>query len=803
MARKSTSPIPQYQPLKLKLNELIATTAFKPGDHEWAQTVLYVHGIANKPPEAVLRCQWDHALFRQHMGDKTRMAYWVIRERHGAPLDSTCGDNDVVNIPMGDAQLGFGAAGVGEEDDAEFIAALAKNPREAAWLKKLNDEMHTAQIKSVSELQGPGAKGIGDSIGRAITRAALGRLRKTAMGDVYDYFFDEERRRYMEQSLLDIIETGGAPFVVIGHSQGSMIAYNVLRQLAAKKCPVPLFVTIGSPLGIPMVRAVFEGWTGKSKLPFPPCVGQWVNVANKGDFVALDEDLSNDIAGGNKSKFENYVIDSADSGFGSNRHGSSGYLKTSEVRNAVVEIVGPSFAQPVSDQVIARDLVGKYEDSDRGFRHPVLIEFKESAVPASLDALHAQVTQALDRIRGSEPVESLKICRLKRYVSAELTRAEIERLRTERAALKVQRVWQDAVKVALINESRKVVQVKPANASYGALGDGITWAVLDTGIRDDHPHFNNAPGGAPAVLEQWDCTGNQDQPVLMKPGQADSDRHGHGTHVSGIIAGFYPGKLDSGTPNEAADFAGLAPNARIIGYKVLNNSGRGQDSYIIKALDHIASVNENAGQLVIHGVNLSLGGPFDPSVYGCGHTPICNELRRLWRQGVVVVIAAGNEGYATLQTADGDVRHSNMDLSIGDPGNLEESICVGSVHRSKPHLYGVSYFSSRGPTADGRLKPDVVAPGEKILSAWGGYTKKTGASPKYVLNDIYVEMSGTSMAAPHVSGLVAAFLSVRREFIGYPDRVKQMLLASCTDIGRDRYLQGHGVPNLIKMLVLN
>ena len=69
-----------------------------------------------------------------------------------------------------------------------------------------------------------------------------------------------------------------------------------------------------------------------------------------------------------------------------------------------------------------------------------------------------------------------------------------------------------------------------------------------------------------------------------------------------------------------------------------------------------------------------------------------------------------------------------------------------------------------------------------------------------VATDLYVSMSGTSMAAPHVSGILAAFLSQRREFIGYPDRVKSILLDNCTDLGRDLYIQGRGMPNLIKML---
>jgi subtilisin family serine protease len=90
----------------------------------------------------------------------------------------------------------------------------------------------------------------------------------------------------------------------------------------------------------------------------------------------------------------------------------------------------------------------------------------------------------------------------------------------------------------------------------------------------------------------------------------------------------------------------------------------------------------------------------------------------------------------------------------------------------------------------------VVAPGERILSC------RAGANPKStVRKELYVEMSGTSMAAPHVSGLLACFLSARREFIGYPDRVKEILLASCTDLKRDRMHQGAGMPNLVKMLL--
>jgi subtilisin family serine protease len=114
-----------------------------------------------------------------------------------------------------------------------------------------------------------------------------------------------------------------------------------------------------------------------------------------------------------------------------------------------------------------------------------------------------------------------------------------------------------------------------------------------------------------------------------------------------------------------------------------------------------------------------------------------------------------------------------------------------------PHVYGVSYFSSKGPTGDGRLKPDLVAPGEKIISCATGTLKTEGAKGREC---DYVESSGTSMAAPHVSGVIAAFLSVRGEFIGRPERVKELFVSSATDLRRDRYFQGAGLVDLMRTI---
>jgi subtilisin family serine protease len=165
-----------------------------------------------------------------------------------------------------------------------------------------------------------------------------------------------------------------------------------------------------------------------------------------------------------------------------------------------------------------------------------------------------------------------------------------------------------------------------------------------------------------------------------------------------------------------------------------------------------------------------------------------------------VVVAAGNTGYGFAKSAFRGTVAAGMSLTINDPGNAEHAITVGSTHREMPHVYGVSYFSSKGPTGDGRAKPDLVAPGEKILSCAAGKLKSDALARSGIDACDYTEDSGTSMAAPHVSGVIAAFLSVRREFIGRPEEVKQIFVRTATDLRRDRYFQGAGLVDLMRAI---
>lgn len=758
----------------------------KEGNAPEVGTVVYVHGIGNKPMASILKCQWDTALFGAAMGDRTRLAYWVNRNRYPEPEAGTCADKDT---PAG-APAGPGGLGVRAFAEAEAQTGPELDAQGRRLMAALEQRLRQGQERP----GGVGAKvlPLPEGMRRWVTRL----VSELFLKDVRDFFFDAQQREVMEQSLRERLDVGGGPFIVIGHSQGSMIAYHVLRQLQKAQCDVRLFVTIGSPLGIQEVQDSLGKLGAGKTLAVPECVDRWLNVAERLDPVALDADLSNDYAPNSRGvAVDNVVGLQINPEWDSNPHSGTGYLSIDTVREAVRQTAGPAFANRVGRSILMKDLVEQMEDGRREQRHPTLIQLvSDERSEDSLDDVRRRLEGLISEVLAYSGAsnEDGRVQLMRRFISADLTRSEIEQLRAHCGALKIDRVWRNAIKRALLHQSTHTIQARPANLGYDARGQDIAWAVLDTGITAAHPHFkahNN-------VLAQWDCTGNG-APQRLGPSDkrfGTLDGNGHGTHVAATIAGALKLRRDKSDDTEL-DLQGMAPEAKLYGFKVLKDNGNGEDAYIIKALDTIAELNERAGKLVIHGVNLSLGGSFDPSVFGCGHTPLCQELRRLWRQGVLVCLAAGNEGYALLDS-DGGMIPANMDLSIGDPANLDEAIAVGSIHKTNPHTYGVSYFSSRGPTADGRMKPDLVAPGENILSARHQWPKGAATA-----RDYYVEMSGTSMATPHVSGLLAAFLSVRKEFIGYPDRVKALLLAHCTDLARDPYIQGKGMPNLVKMLM--
>ncbi|MEO8284604.1 MAG: S8 family peptidase [Pseudarthrobacter sp.] len=372
----------------------------------------------------------------------------------------------------------------------------------------------------------------------------------------------------------------------------------------------------------------------------------------------------------------------------------------------------------------------------------------------------------------------------------------------------IYRIWPDFAIDALTTRSVSTVKADAARVSFSAYGEDIVWAVLDSGIDGSHRHFaryKNLKVVSP--LRHRDFTGS---------GSALKDGFGHGTHVAGIIAGSLtadatPGKKIVAVTHHRDEYgevkadrqeldqiSGMAPKCRLVSLKVLDDNGQGEASSLLAAIDEIQRVNGFGRNLRIHGVNLSVGYGFEPEWFACGQSPVCVEVDLLVRSGVVVVVAAGNTGYGYNRTAYGGPPAAGLDVTINDPGNAELAITVGSTHRERPHIYGVSYFSSKGPTGDGRMKPDLVAPGEKILSCGAG--KALGKAQNEEKDCQYLEDSGTSMAAPHVSGVIAAFLSVRREYIGKSEEVKNIFLASATDLKRDPHFQGHGLVDLMRAI---
>ena len=254
--------------------------------------------------------------------------------------------------------------------------------------------------------------------------------------------------------------------------------------------------------------------------------------------------------------------------------------------------------------------------------------------------------------------------------------------------------------------------------------------------------------------------------------------YAHGTHVAGII-----GAKDSNRDSER--MTGLCPEIQFFDLRVLDATGCGSEFEVMSALQFIRYLNSHKDVPVIHGVNLSLGLEHDVKSSACGRSPICEECERLVGSGVVVVVAAGNSGYVQGAAASLAIA-KYQDITIADPGNAESVITVGSTHKEMPHTYGVSYFSSRGPTGDGRQKPDLVAPGEKIFST--------------LPDECYGEKDGTSMAAPHVSGAAAMLMARHVELKGQPAKVKKILCDTATDLKREKYFQGAGAVDILRAI---
>jgi subtilisin family serine protease len=518
-------------------------------------------------------------------------------------------------------------------------------------------------------------------------------------------------------------------------------------------------------------------------------------------------------------------LDAARAATAEARTGADG--QTADSSSDQAPLLLPGVIAPPLRSSASREKMGFTQEDDQSI--PVMIEVNlrfaggvEDAF-ARLKALWERVTDGQGNLsRVSE-----------QYAAGELSIREMERLVAADAAplrwprRSIYRLWPDFPVRLHVDASCVTVKADAARRSFNAYGDGIVWAVIDSGIWGEHPHFSGYH-----TLDHDDVKDlHRTFPVLGEPTPDGAlvDDTGHGTHVAGIIAGAAqpwldekPGRSIRATENrynvenaleplrvprdisDPALLAGMAPRARLVSLKVLQSGGTLQDRVhrVIRALAYVREVNGGAVDgMRIHGVNLSIGYEFEPEWFACGRSPLCMEVDKLVRSGVAVVVAAGNSGYGTLAVTSDAPTKFGLAMTINDPGNAERAITVGSTHRDAPHTYGVSYFSSKGPTGDGRRKPDLLAPGERITSCAAGANLAAllaGDPPGDTA--YYVEDSGTSMAAPHVSGAIAALLSVRREFIGRPEDVKDIVVRSATSLGRGRDFEGAGLLDLMRSL---
>lgn len=279
----------------------------------------------------------------------------------------------------------------------------------------------------------------------------------------------------------------------------------------------------------------------------------------------------------------------------------------------------------------------------------------------------------------------------------------------------------------------------------GYTGEGVTIAIVDSGLALDEDYEDR-------VLARVDLVDNDG---------TGEDPGGHGSHVAGIAAGFDndPG----GNPNDT--YGGIAPGANLVSVRVINENGAANFSTVIRGIQWVI---ENRERYNIRVLNLSLGGR---AITSYKSDPLVSAVEIAWHAGIVVVAAAGNQG------PDAG--------TIDSPGIDPFSITVGALDDNltiTPNDDSVPYFTGHGPTLDGIAKPDLVAPGRKIVSVYAPQSRLSQLLPDRLTptpkGKKYFRLTGTSQATPVVAGVVALMLQKNPEL--QPDEVKYRLMQSAT-----------------------
>jgi len=314
-------------------------------------------------------------------------------------------------------------------------------------------------------------------------------------------------------------------------------------------------------------------------------------------------------------------------------------------------------------------------------------------------------------------------------LSASIKMQDMKRIE---ALPQVRAVYPDYRVQALLDDSVPLIGADQVWA-MGVTGAGTEVAILDTGIDYTHPDLGGCFGTGCKVIAGYDFVNEDADPW---------DDHGHGTHCAGIVAANGVVK-------------GVAPDASLHAYKVLNQYGSGWDSDIIAAIERAVNPDgDPATDDAVDVISMSLGGGGDPD------EPLALTVDAAVDEGVVVAVAAGNSGPG-YQT-------------VSSPGVARKAFTVGATDKSD----NIASFSSRGPVTDfyELTKPEIVAPGRYINSTYPG-----GG---------YVSMSGTSMATPHIAGCAALIKQLHPTWT--PGMIQANLMNRAKDLGLSIYTQGAG-----------
>ena len=248
-----------------------------------------------------------------------------------------------------------------------------------------------------------------------------------------------------------------------------------------------------------------------------------------------------------------------------------------------------------------------------------------------------------------------------------LTAAQRRRIDPESRLRAIFHIWPDFEVSACINKSIATVKADAAQNSFSARGAGITWAVMDSGIQKDHPHFRKYANFDPASAWHKDFTVDGGGPVRRQKRSRHARRRNHrgrmarargraGSRKAACCRLSLSERRTPETSNTSRHrlegVSGMAPQCKLVSLRVLDENGKGAVSNLIAAIDHVQEINGQGRRLLIHGVNMSLGYNFEPEWFACGQSPLCVEVDRLVKTGVVVVVAAGNTGYGTLKSDD-------------------------------------------------------------------------------------------------------------------------------------------------------